>query len=330
MRLKPVRSILKVLTYFDLFNYPVSAEEIEFFLDHPVSKEELLNILDQLVNNKFIFRLEEFYSLQDNPALRERRKKGNLRARSMLTRANRIARFLYRFPYVRGVGISGSLSKNFADEKADMDFFIITSRNRLWIARTIMHLFKKFTFLFGRQHWYCMNYYIDEEALRIEEQNIFTATELITLMPVCGNGTMDKFFRTNDWAINYFPNYISRKSDKQHAGKGWLKITIERIFNNRLGDGIDNYLMGLTAKRWKQKETEHRVNMRGVRMGLRTGKHFSKPNPAHFQKQVLDRYETKLAEIMHVVLEHQVRVTTPASASSAAVTFPPAQWQSAI
>ena len=87
---------------------------------------------------------------------------------------------LFQFPFVRGVFISGSLSKRCAAEKEDVDYFIVTSANRLWIARTIMHLYKKLTYLRGRQDRYCMNYFIDEEALEIKEKNIFTAVEMIT------------------------------------------------------------------------------------------------------------------------------------------------------
>ena len=34
-----------------------------------------------------------------------------------------------------------------------------------------------------------MNYYIDEEALQISDKNIYTAVEVVTLVPVCGNGS---------------------------------------------------------------------------------------------------------------------------------------------
>src|ERR1051325_7597401 len=103
MRLKLERSIFKVLTYFDLFNYPISKDEIEFFLDHPASKRDIAFILDQLVEKNCLFQFEEFYSLQDNPELLVRRKKGNLRAKSMLATAYKISKFLYRFPFVRGI-----------------------------------------------------------------------------------------------------------------------------------------------------------------------------------------------------------------------------------
>src|SRR5687767_14585093 len=206
MPAQPEQSIIKALAYFDIFNYPLTQEEICSFLDQPMAVDELSPALQQLVDNKRIFRLDNFYSLQQDPALRSRRTTGNYKAQLLLKTAYKAGGFLFQFPFVRGIGISGSLSKNFADQETDIDFFIITRTNRLWIARTLMHLFKKLTFITGHQHWYCMNYYIDEEAMLIEEQNIFTATELITLLPVCGNGAMDRFYDQNHWAADYFPN----------------------------------------------------------------------------------------------------------------------------
>ena len=190
---------MKVLAYFDLFDYPLSKEEILAFLDQAVRMENLSEALNELRAEKYIFLYRDYYMIQDNDGLVTRRIKGNDRAKPLLRTGNRISRFLYQMPYVRAIGISGSLSKDFAGEGADIDYFIITKSNRLWVARTIMHLFKKWSFLFGRQHWYCMNYYIDEDALEIEEKNIFTAIELITLLPVRGNGVLHAFFDKNEW-----------------------------------------------------------------------------------------------------------------------------------
>ncbi|NII27262.1 hypothetical protein HB364_19390 [Pseudoflavitalea sp. X16] len=296
--MKPENSILKVLAWFDLFNYPLTAAEIHFFLDRQLPKEELKAALGYLVEEKTIFRMDSFYSLQQEEWLITRRTNGNRRAQQLLKVAHRVSRLLYHFPYVRGIGISGSLSKNFADEKADIDLFIITSPNRMWIARTIMHLFKKFTYLLGKQHWFCMNYYIDEEALQIEEQNIFTATELITFMPVCGNGAISHFFHANNWAKNFYPNYADRMPLYKDTGKGYLvKKLFEYLLNNRLGDRLDEYLMKLTTRRWKQKEEKRLLNMRGVRLGLTTGKHCARPNPSFFQKSILEQYQQKLEAV---------------------------------
>jgi hypothetical protein len=291
MHAKPEQSVIKVLAYFDIFNYPLTKEEIYFFLGHKTHPDEVALLLGQLLADKRIFKLGDFYSLQNNAALQERRIAGNDKAATLIDTAYKIGAFLYQFPYVRGIGISGSLSKNYADHTTDIDFFIITKANRLWIARTVMHLFKKLTFLTGRQHWYCMNYYIDEEALLIEEENIFTATELTTLLPVCGNGTMDRFFELNNWTTIYFPNQPGAKHSHYASRSSWLKKATEWLLNNRLGNALDNYFMHLTTRRWVTKEKQQRLTVNGNRMGLCTGKHFSKPNPVYFQKKVLDALE---------------------------------------
>ncbi len=293
--MKPENSVLKVLAWFDLFNYPLTLAEIHFFLDQPLTQDKLKAQLQELEERHIVFRPGGFYSLQSDEALAARRNKGNRRAGKLLVIAHRVARLLYHFPFVRGIGISGSLSKNFADEKADIDLFIITSSNRLWIARTAMHLLKKLSYLGGWQHWFCMNYYIDEDALKIDEQNIFTATELITLMPVCGNGAISHFFKTNNWVSNYYHSYTIKAPTYNDSGKGYrVKKFLEYLFNNRVGDRLDEYLMKVTTHRWKEKEEKHRLNMRGVRMGLSTGKHFSKPRPGFFQKSILEQYQQKL------------------------------------
>jgi hypothetical protein len=160
-----------------------------------------------------------------------------------------------------------------------------------------MHLFKKFTFIFGRQHWFCMNYYVDEDALVIQEKNIFTATEVVTLLPVCGNNTLKRFFKANDWAQMYFPNYELHASSYKKGNHSFLKVFTESLLDNRFGDWLDNYLARLTSGRWLKKERDGRRNSKGNHMGLRSGKHFARPNPAFLQQRILLLYESKLKEL---------------------------------
>jgi len=296
--LKTARSILKVLAYFDVFNYPLTKEEIHFFIEEEIDSAFINAGIRQLVTDKYVYSLGEFYSLQDNPLLSERRIKGNRNAEQILNTAYKISRILYQFPYVRGIGISGSLSKNFADKNADIDFFIITASNRLWIARTLLHFLKKVSYIFGRQHWFCMNYFIDEDLLEIEEKNIYTATELITLIPVCGDYCFQQFFLANNWASDYYLNYhFKNERFLKKSEQSFIKRIIEKLFNNQVGNGLDNLLMKLTTRRWQKKEAAQLLNIKGNRMGLRTGKHFSKPNPVFFQQKVLKRYADKLHEL---------------------------------
>jgi hypothetical protein len=300
-------SILKVIAYFDIFHYPVTREEIQFFLDRPAQEGDLAATIDALTEEQRLFQLGAFYSLHDDPRLAERRIRGNKRAEELLAIATRSTRFLFQFPYVRGIGISGSLSKNFADEKADIDYFIITKSNRLWIARTCMHLFKKLSFLVGAQHYYCMNYYVDEDAMEIPEKNIFTAIEMITLIPAGGNGGLMKFFEANEWTTAYLPNYRYKQRLPQGSWHNSLpKRILEKIFNGRIGHWLEEYFRNLTTRRWHDKEARSALNIKGEKMTLRTGEHFARPDPDILQKRVTGAYFRKLKE-----LEAQWRLSTP-------------------
>lgn len=288
------RSVLKVLAYFDIFHYPLKKKEIRQFLDRPISNVRLEFILQELVTDGLIFQNYDMYSLEDSPVPACRRIEGNLRAATILPKAQRIGKFLFRFPFVRGVGVSGSLSKNFADEKADIDFFIITKANRLWIARTLMHLFKKLMFLSGREHLYCMNYFVDEEALLLSDQNIFTAIELKTLLPVSGNPAVQEFFLSNLWADEWFPECPFRQQSNKPGRHVGIKYLFEWCCNNSLGNRLDNYLQKLTDRRWKRKQATGKRNNKGQMMGLVTDKHFARSNPGAFQEKVLFQYQERL------------------------------------
>ena len=288
-------AILKTLIYFDIFDYPLSEKEIKNFLPYEISSEIFTPALLQLSFDKIIFHIGEFYSLQNNRQRAEERLQGNLRAQPLLKTAAKIAAFLYKFPYVRAVAVSGSLSKNYADKKADIDFFIITKANRLWVARTILHVFKKITFLVGKENFFCMNYFIDEEDLMIPEKNIYTAVEIVTLLPLAGTFTLNKFFEKNNWTQKLLPAYEFRRNWKTAERGSGLKKFTEWLFSGTAGEKLDRFLFRWTTRRWQKKEQQGRKNSKGKVMNLVTGRHFSKSNPETFQEKILARYNDKIA-----------------------------------
>lgn len=291
------QALLHTLVYFDIFHYPLRIPEILQFCNLESDLENAQQWLQELVEGGMVFQKGEFFLLRNDPDLCTRRVAGNQQADILLKKAKRIGRFLYRFPFVRAVGISGSLSKGYADKNADIDFFIITAPNRLWIARTFMHLFKKLTFLVGRQHYYCMNYYIDETALSLEDQNIFTAIEIKTLLPVSGASVMDRFFRQNGWANNFLPACAYRQQEHPDTRNTYFKKFMEWILGNRIGQRLENFLMRLTRNRWNKKEERGKKNMKGYEMGLISGIHFARSNPGMFQEHVLQTYRQRINDI---------------------------------
>jgi len=291
-------NILSALAYFDLFSYPLNRGEIYLFLPVKCEMNNFNYALNRLVNEQHIYRFEKFYSLRNDYSLIERRNKGNKHAAELMITARRVCSLLAKFPYVRGIGISGSLSKNFADAEADIDLFIITAKNRLWVARTFMHAFKKLTFLFNKQHYFCMNYYIDEQNLQIPEKNIYTATEVVTLIPLQGDVQFVDFFAANAWSRLFLPNNVMRVSRAKPEPKNWLKTSVEKMLNNKFGNWLDNHLWKTTASRWDKKTASKKRNIKGQVMAMETGKHFAKPDPEDFQNKLIKRYQVSVANVV--------------------------------
>lgn len=291
-------NILSTLAYFDLFSYPLNRGEIYLFMPAKCDMNSYNYALNRLINEQLIHRFEKFYSLRNDHFLIERRNKGNKRAAELMVTSRKVCSLLARFPYVRGIGISGSLSKNFADESADIDLFIITAKNRLWVARTFMHTFKKLTYLFNKQHYFCMNYYIDEQNLEIPEKNIYTATEVVTLIPLQGDAQFVDFFAANAWSRLFLPNNVMRVSRAKPEPKTWFKVGIESMLNNKLGDWLDNCLWQITSIRWDKKTASKKRDIKGQVMAMETGKHFAKPNPDDFQNKLMNRYRLRVATVI--------------------------------
>jgi hypothetical protein len=292
------QDILKTLAYFDYFRYPLTCEDIRSFLAQQCSQPVVDETLAELLNENIIYKTGAFYSLQNDPLLAKRRQEGNQMAVKQLAIAKKVARILSHFPYVQAIAVSGSLSKYFADEKTDIDFFIITSANRLWIARTLMHLLKKFSYLAGRQHWFCMNYYVDELGIDIPEKNIFTAMEIVTLIPMRGINHFKNFIAANTWVNNYFPARIISTADTPEIKRGIFRKCFEKILDSRLGDITDKWLMNISDRRWEKKARQGKVNDHGLRMQMIMKKHFSKPDPKNFQAKVVQQYENKVKHLL--------------------------------
>lgn len=302
------QNILKTLGYFDLFHYPLTVEEVYLFHADANSIDIINTSLQFLVDSGVVFKLGYFYALQNDAALVQRRCAGNCLAIKQMKTAQRAARWLSKFPYVKGVAVSGSLSKNFADEKSDIDFFIVTTANRLWVSRSLMHLYKKFSFLLGRQHWYCMNYFVDEAALEIPEKNIFTAMEIVTLIPMHGRTGLQHFISSNSWTKEYFPLHHTSAEHISEIKPGFFRRCTEKLLSGQRGDAIDTWLMQLTGKRWQKKTLQQRVNSRGIVMGMALSRHFSKPDPKNFQDKVVDRYENKVQQLLQLQLSFPVAI----------------------
>lgn len=285
------KGVLRSLIYFDIFNYPLTANELAQFCDTKLHDlQDITEVLDSLTQHLMIYKFGEYYALKNDSAPIERRKKGNQAAASVLPKALQRSKFISKFPFVRSVNISGSLSKNYFDESTDFDFFIITDANRIWLCRLLLTFYKKI-FLFNSRKYFCINYYIDTTDLAIPDKNLFSAMEIITLKNQTGEVVYRKFMESNTWVHEYFPNFFPDYQFMEERKMPLLKKISEKLFSGKFGNFIDDMAFRITTGFLKKKygylrKEEFNVN-------LRTQKNASKHHPQGFQFKVLKAFEEK-------------------------------------
>ena len=208
-----------------------------------------------------------------------------------MPRAYQRARLIGKFPFVRSVMASGSLSKGYMDNKSDLDFFIVTAPGRLYIARMLLVLYKRI-FLSNSSKEFCVNYFVSSDHLEIEEKNQFTATELATVIPMFGQYLYKEMLATNSWLYNFFPNYLPRPSTSSREPSSLIKTLTEKVMNGKLGQKVDDWCMRLTQIRW-EKLYRKDYSDHDFDVAFKSKRHASKTHPRHFQKQVTTLLEEK-------------------------------------
>lgn len=285
------RNLVDTLLYFDIFDHPLKREELKGFACR--NGNDFREAVDSLEKKNIISQQDGYLFLRGKDWTVKKRQQERRRVQNYFRIARLITSLIAVFPFVRGVFISGSLSKLRAGDKSDIDYFIVTAPGRLWVARTLLILFKKI-FLFNSYRFFCLNYFIDSESLEITTKNRFVATEVATLVPVYNYPLFRDFFKANRWIKDYFP--LKTPSDDRHViqSKRWLQRLFEWLLSNRMGDRLDDYFMKKTLQHRKSKFKY--MKPEEFEMAFYTQKNRSKHHPVNFQVIVEKELKTKMEE----------------------------------
>jgi hypothetical protein len=296
------KNILKTLLYYDIFSHPLKSDEVFTFLpQNSVSKDNISDVLKSLASDPGSPLAEKngYYYLKPKETNVSSRISKENHSRKMWRYARLVTHIIKRFPFIRAAMVTGSLSKNSSDSSSDLDFMVITAKNRLWIARTMLMLFKKI-FLLNSYKFFCINYYISEDFLEIENRNIFTATEIATIKATYNSNLLEEFLNANKWITDFFPNYVLCDPALHLSGckvsnrRSILQVFTELLFIPPLAKKLDKILMEKTRAHWNRKyahiDKDERDHM------FRSTDKVSKTHPLNMQKRILGIYNDKLKE----------------------------------
>lgn len=240
------QSIFDTLLYFSRFGYPPTIAELHRYLAVPTTEMEVQQEVNKL-NAAGSVRVEQGRILlaDRNYAgyfVREQDTKDIMQySRSYLTNLEFI-------PTIELIGISGSASMANASSIDDIDLFIITKQNTIWITRFLVLLYKKILSLINPKisEKLCFNLFFAENGLQLskEKQNTYVAHEILQLKVFYNkSGVYHEFLSENAWVESIFPNAKMRFEtpirDKVENGK--IMVTIDR-------------LLGLIQKWWLRRK----------------------------------------------------------------------------
>lgn len=287
--------ILRTLLYYDIWHYPLNSTELFNFLPvNSIALEEFKQYLGEHGPGESVREHRGYYFPKGKTeAVVTQRERKERHARWMWRMARAATHVIKRCPFVRGVFVSGDLSKNVTHRNSDVDFFIITEPQRLWIARTLLTLFKK-VFLLNRKKFFCLNSFATIDHLELDEHNVYLATEIAHLKPLFDADLFYKYLEANSWIREYFPNFdIScialPKVNERHST---LQKLLEIPFMFLPSDTIDDWLMHSMARIWQRRypefddETRDRI--------FKCSQHESRAHIGNFQDKVLASYKQRL------------------------------------
>ncbi len=225
------KAILRTLIYADIFDYPLKAWEIHKWLIGR-NKCELPDVeegLRKLVKRGKVIGKNGYYVLSGRNRLFRRREERMVASKQYLQEARWVCRIFKLIPWIRLVGISGNVAMENGGDEDDIDLFVITQKNRLWLTRLMMLFIlsllekrrKKGDDPKKAAGKFCLNLLIEEDQLEQARKDLYTAHEVLQMMPLWEkNNIYGNFLEANEWVFRFLPNWASGMSQERIEEKG--------------------------------------------------------------------------------------------------------------
>lgn len=212
------KSILTTVIFFDLFDYPLTELEIWKFLYAPQPKEKisLSDIKKQLPKIAAIRAKDGFYFLKGREEIINIKHSRYSESFNKFKKAMRAAKIFSLLPFIQLIAIGNFIPSNNTKKEGDIDFFIITKKNRVWLTRFILATLSQ---ILGwrptkknKKDKICLTFFISEDSLNLQKisllDDVYLHYWLATLYPLYNmEGVYEKFVAENGWIGKFLPNW---------------------------------------------------------------------------------------------------------------------------
>lgn len=237
-------AILATLTYSDIFDYPLTKAELWRYL---ICKKRIkLRVFENALQRaKKIKSEDKFFYLSGHQHTLTLRKKRQKISQKKILQVKKIVNILQKIPTIEFIGISGSVAMQNAEKNADIDLFLLTKPNTLWLTRlcvlSLLHL-KKVRRNRNQKiaaNAVCVNMLLDTAHMKFPKirQDVYTAHEIIQMKPIfIRNDSYRAFLQKNSWVEDFLPNAFPKSSlmsKKSYQRRKYLFILpVEKMAKN--------------------------------------------------------------------------------------------------
>lgn len=231
-----------MVLYYDVFRHPLRVDEVERLCgaDPEPAVSELLADGRLGREGRYVFAPGGAHHVATRRARSDRAE----RSWAVATRA---ARVLAGFPWVRGVLVTGALSKQSAVEGGDVDFLLLCAPGSVWTTKSTLHVLRRMLPEAAR-NLFCTNYLLDLDHLLIDDRNAYTAMELATAVPMYGREACVSLLAANGWAARHVPGFawaVERARNAPPLPEGPRRL-------EALGDPLRPRLEGWSMETWSR------------------------------------------------------------------------------
>lgn len=212
------KNIIFTIVYYNVLDFPLTTFEVWQNLisvsgkKNMTSLNEVRKVLTEVKNEDKVDFHDGFWMLKGRKELIKNRIKKQKNSIRKIKKLRFYSRLLTLLPYVRGIFLTGTLAMGKTSPQSDWDVLIILKEDRIWIGRFWVTIFLQ---LIGKRRYgnkiedrFCLNHFLTENGLILEEQNEFSANEAMFSFPIFGEKLHQKFLQINrQWINIYKPDY---------------------------------------------------------------------------------------------------------------------------
>lgn len=252
------QAIVRAVAYSDVFDYPLTAGEIHRYLELPATLSRVQDILHhgRLVPAWLSYD-SGFFTLPGRQAIVNTRRERAALAAQIWPQARRYGEWMAGLPFVRMVAVTGSLAVDNVEADTDIDYLIVTGSGRLWLCRALVILLVRLAALRG--HVICPNYFISEQALVFQTRSLYTARELVQMVPLAGLDIYRQILRLNTWTADYLPNAAPLLSPWPAPQPRFrpLRRLAETVLSSSWGGRLEQWEMNRKIRKFNRLEGNH-------------------------------------------------------------------------